>query len=200
MVVGIAGAYGSGKDEAASVLTAEFGFERVNFADALKAEVAATLPLTLAAYADEYNADVRGIKDSEWLLERRRPLSVTDLLQEHKPPVIRALLQEWGTELRRREDAEYWVRRWSARVAAIGGLTHIVSTDVRFPNEATAIKAMGGRLVKILRPGFAGDSHASERGLDHWTEWDAEWRNDRSLPLFHEEVRAWARRSLPINL
>jgi len=47
----------------------------------------------------------------------------------------------------------------------------VVVTDVRFPDEAAAIAALGGRLIHITRPGALGnharDPHASENQVEH---------------------------------
>ena len=47
----------------------------------------------------------------------------------------------------------------------------VVFTDCRFPNEAEAILAVGGSVVRILRPGVdTGDTHPSETALDDFEE------------------------------
>ena len=42
----------------------------------------------------------------------------------------------------------------------------IVTDDLRFPNEEAAVRALGGLVVKIYRPGFHGSAHISESGID----------------------------------
>ncbi|MCA3186933.1 MAG: deoxynucleotide monophosphate kinase [Cupriavidus sp.] len=46
----------------------------------------------------------------------------------------------------------------------------VVFDDMRFPNEAAAIRERGGLLIKIARPGLEPQrgQHASEGGLDDW--------------------------------
>jgi hypothetical protein len=59
-----------------------------------------------------------------------------------------------------------------------------VVTDVRFPNEAEAIRAQGGVVLKVLRPGFdtgIGNDHPSEIEVDRCA-YDYLLRNDRTLP------------------
>lgn len=48
-----------------------------------------------------------------------------------------------------------------------------IITDVRFPNEADAIKQMGGMLIKVVRPGFGPISDV-DKALDGYWGWDRE--------------------------
>ena len=61
-------------------------------------------------------------------------------------PTARDLMQTLGTEWGRfRINQELWVAMWTAKVRHAGGM-RIIADDVRFPNEAAAIRAMGGQL------------------------------------------------------
>ncbi len=65
---------------------------------------------------------------------------------------------EWGRD---RVHPELWVRSLFARLPA-GGLV----PDVRFSNEACAIRRRGGVVIRVSRPGHGGhDTHASEQPL-----------------------------------
>ena len=57
------------------------------------------------------------------------------------------------------------MRAW-ARVVEQSPGANIVADDVRFENEAVAIRARGGVIVRVVRPGaWPGPSaHASEKG------------------------------------
>lgn len=57
-----------------------------------------------------------------------------------------------------------------------------VITDVRFPNEAEAIRKAGGKIVKVFRPSYSNvvDAHASEAHIDE-IEADFYVLNDASL-------------------
>ncbi len=48
----------------------------------------------------------------------------------------------------------------------------LVVPDVRFPNEADAIKAMGGTLIKVVRPGFGPRKTVADRALMGYDGWD----------------------------
>lgn len=85
----------------------------------------------------------------------------------------RIFLQRLGTEWgRQRIYSEIWVEAWRHNVALEAvehfGAEIIVADDCRFENEARAIRAEGGKIVRIERPGSgsaSGAAHASENGV-----------------------------------
>ena len=94
---------------------------------------------------------------------------------------VRRLLQWWGTDLRRKDDPDYWVKRTMERLEKTQILPAFtdaipVFTDVRFPNEANAIRAKGGLIVRVLAPietrekrlGTLPPEHASETAMDDY--------------------------------
>jgi len=103
---------------------------------------------------------------------------------------VRLILQWWGTEYRRARDPDYWTRAWERKVRDYDlDRVHILVDDVRFMNELRAIRELGGRIVKIERPGFAAaGNHASETSLDGFDAWDDIIVNDGSLELFKSRV------------
>lgn len=80
----------------------------------------------------------------------------------------RYLMQTIGTEWgRERMHQDFW-RDLGLRMAKAH--PRCVITDVRFDNEAQAVRDAGGYMVKIIREGMpkANDAHASEAGVsDH---------------------------------
>ena len=56
-----------------------------------------------------------------------------------------------------------------------------IITDVRFPNEAQAIKDRGGVLIRVNRPGIPVGEHPSEIALDDYYGWDFIVHNDKTL-------------------
>jgi hypothetical protein len=122
------------------------GYRLTRFSDVLKAEVIARMPRTLraAAKAEGFGEDV----------------SLHELVHYLKPPVIRALLQEYGTEVRRADDPDYWVKAWAA---SLDSSEAVCVADVRFPNEAAYVRAREGIVLRVMRPGVGPLSdHASE--------------------------------------
>ena len=150
--IGFCGPAGAGKSTAAEHLMLRWGFQRVRFAGPLKA-----MMLSLGLDLDQ----VDGSRKEE----------PTPLLCGRTP---RQAMQWLGTEWGRNLIGEgFWIAAWQAAVQA-GHLRHpsqgghhlIVADDVRFANEARAIRDRGGLVIRIERPGAgsaSGGDHASER-------------------------------------
>jgi len=85
-----------------------------------------------------------------------------------KPLTPRYALQTLGTEWGRNCDPDLWVKVAMAKAlkAHQAGLLAII-TDVRFVNEARAVRDAGGVIWRIYRSGRA-HSHASEAEI--WSE------------------------------
>lgn len=170
MLIGLTGHAGAGKDSAGQVLAAA-RWQTIAFADALRIEVAST-----------WGIDVS-------LLHRRelkeRPSSVLCVGNANSPNFIRWaavqgislieprsprwVLQQWGT-FRRDTDRLYWVRHVQGwlRQQLMRPPYCVAVTDVRYPNEAQALRDMGGLIVRVHRPGhmpLAADTaqHSSEQ-------------------------------------
>lgn len=79
----------------------------------------------------------------------------------------REFLQNYGTEAHREVfDQDFWVKQV---LPSKLDYDLLVITDVRFPNEAEAIHAEGGKVWLLDRPAVDdGDTHASEKPLDSW--------------------------------
>lgn len=141
-LIAFTGYAGAGKDAAAATLVG-IGYRRVAFADPLKQMLAAMLDVPRERLED------RAFKDSP----------VPGL---GKTP--RELLQTLGTEWGRAHVAEdLWVRLAMQRAAQHA---LVVMPDCRFPNEARAVRAAGGVVVHVVRPGVGPvNSHLSDAGL-----------------------------------
>jgi len=48
----------------------------------------------------------------------------------------------------------------------------LIVPDIRFPNEAAAIKEVGGVLIKIVRPGYGPRKTVADRALVGYDGWD----------------------------
>jgi hypothetical protein len=84
------------------------------------------------------------------------------------------LLQWWGTDFRRNlYGQDYWTKQWKAAVNPKADI--VFSTDMRFSNEAQAVKDLGGFTVQVNRLNVDGTpfvdtsrdpNHPSETQLD----------------------------------
>jgi len=150
-LIGLVGYAGSGKDEVAKWLKREHGFQRVAFADPLK------------AVATAIGWDGR------------------------KDDIGRRLLQDLGLAAREYIDADIWL---DAGLKAIDNAPGpVVVTDCRFNNEIDAIRARGGVIWRVDRPGVGpANGHVSEH---EWTaiEPDVVIVNDGTIRDLRERVR-----------
>jgi hypothetical protein len=171
--VGLHGFAGVGKDTVAMIL-AEYGYNRVAFADVLREALYVLNPVILF---HPYGEDQR----------------VQDLVDRHgwdkakrDYEEIRRMLQVLGTEVGREMiSQDVWV---NAAFKKLDADKKYVFTDVRFENEHHAIDSRLGLLIKISRPGVGPtNDHKSENGLpDQW--FDAQIVNDGTVKDLHTKV------------
>jgi hypothetical protein len=171
-IIGICGAAGSGKDAVAAVLT-ERGFQKRSFAEALRREVRRAL--TVPEYRKSIWYAMPDVTRG-WLCECQ---AVDDLDPWAKPTStpMRGLLQTFGTEFRRAQDPDYWVKRESESLPPSG---RFVYTDVRFWNEYDMIRRLSGIVWRVERPGVPGNGHISETFWPHFAA-DVVIRNDGTV-------------------
>jgi len=104
---------------------------------------------------------------------------------------LRQLWQQIGTEIGRAADSELWVKLLQVQIVALrrfAGVTKFVVPDIRFQNEAAAIKAWGGTLVRIARQSApTGETHASEVELHEIVD-DYLVHNDGTVPELCEKL------------
>lgn len=100
----------------------------------------------------------------------------------------RVLMQTLGTEWGRKINPDAWLNVWRSQLPTSG---LVVVPDVRFENEAHAIREMGGILIHVTRPVTADmlavPAHASEAGIKR-QKGDMVLHNDRGI----EKVAAFA--------
>lgn len=152
-LIGLTGPAGCGKSTAAAAL-ADMGWTRTRFAAPLKAMLAA---LYAEAGLDAAAAALRiegGLKEAPCpILGGRTPRHA-----------MQTLGTEWGRDL---IAPALWVRLWERRARALlGEGARVVVEDVRFADEAAAVRSLGGLVVALERPGLScrGD-HASEMAV-----------------------------------
>lgn len=204
-LIGLLGKKRSGKDSFASVLLEDFGFQRVAFADPLRDAALALDPFVGPTplpgdLVPSYHRLSEVIDALGW--ERAKDFA----------PEVRRILQALGTDAIRTLDDGFWVRMAMQKVAELREPTRrwpsgelytpgspVVVTDVRFPNEAEAIRQAGGVLIRVERPGFDGDGHATETALDGWPE-DYVVDNDADLEALRGHAAFYGRAALDAQL
>lgn len=109
----------------------------------------------------------------------------------------RELLQIVGTDIARLCHPDVWVRRTMRYIdeslEVDPQIAGFLITDVRFPNEADAIKARGGVIVNILRPDLTvaeGDVTAQHESEQHAATipYDYQIVNDGTLMDLRQKV------------
>lgn len=172
-LIGLAGRRGSGKDSLATLM----GWNRVAFADTLRDAAEIICGFTKTQMLDP---EMKDKIDPRWGWSPRW------------------FLQRLGTEVGRSIDPAIWVKAWEHKVRNMmqatmrdsEGARHpayrvIVATDVRFPNEVAAVRSLGGKVYRVVRPWggpaiSAVDAHDSEHALDN-IQLDGEILNSSTL-------------------
>jgi len=111
-----------------------------------------------------------------------------------KEVTIRELLQRLGTEVGRHMfGPECWLRMLYEDIAE-SSERFVVVTGIRFVNEVEFFKARGHTVVcEIRRPGYEGDGHVSEKGLDESLV-DFVVNNGGTIEDLREQARQIARK------
>ncbi|MER5304597.1 hypothetical protein ABT039_34735 [Streptomyces lasiicapitis] len=155
------GRAGSGKDSAAARLISRYQFVRVAFADPLK-ESAMRLDPIIGAEGTSYGA---------------LPIRLSDVVKRYgwdraknSYPEVRRTLQRLG-EAVRGDDPDFWLRMALDKISTADRWSlPVVVSDVRYANEADALRAAGALMVRIERPGATAGGeaaqHVSELDLD----------------------------------
>ncbi len=160
MIIAFIGKKRSGKTTACEYLTTDNTL-RVNFKDKLLSEVQEKFLEHIDAIVVAMNElDKEAIKRGEMA-----PWTVQRLIDE-KPPLFRTLLQNYGTDVVRAIDPDYFVKEWEAAVAPYTSFK-VLTDDVRFENEYNAVKRQGGIVILIEREGLVStDTHSSETTME----------------------------------
>ena len=93
----------------------------------------------------------------------------------NKPPLVRQLMQVYG-QVMREQDPAYWIDKCLDTVRTCDD-EFVVIDDMRFRNEAEALRDLGWTLVRLEREGWPpylseGSTDESEVDLDDFDEWD----------------------------
>jgi len=167
-LVGLVGTKGVGKDTAGRYLVEVCGWHRVALATPLRNAVQSMFALTDA------QCDDPGLKEESGVLgvsfRRGAQILGTDLVRKQLGGAS-GLLPQLG-------EKGLWIQHMERAIsdARCKG-RRVVITDVRFPDEAAAIIALGGKLIRITRSGgqlncedavgASVHTHSSENNIDN---------------------------------
>ena len=159
MIIGISAKIGCGKTTLTNLFIQYHPqFIRKAFADLLKQEAAATY-----GYPNIWNYTEDG-----------KNQVVNHFNLPKKDMTVREILQWHGTDFRRKQDPDYWVKLMDRQVDS--DYFNIIVDDVRFRNEADFVKRRNGKLIRLNPyPGWKPNefaNHRSETDLDDYKDWD----------------------------
>ena len=140
-VVALTGAAGAGKSTAARYLVQSHGYTLVKFAGPLKSMMRAIglTPAQIEGDEKELPAAILGGKTPRHAMQ--------------------TLGTQWGRDC---IGKEFWVDLWMHHATQHD---RVVVDDCRFPNEAAAVRRMGGDIYQIAGRGGIAGNHESERGV-----------------------------------
>ena len=143
-LIGFTGEAGAGKDTAAAGLIADKEYIKIPFADPIKQGINAMTGWDMSQWSDR-----------EWKEAIDPELGISP---RH---MAQTLGTQWGRNL---INEDLWVKLTLRKAEG----KNVVITDVRFDNEAIAIKEAGGYIIKVHRPNnpfCIGTEHESEKGV-----------------------------------
>ena len=168
-VVALCGVKGSGKSYCAKYLSEKYGYQVIKFASPIKDMLRAL-----------------GLTNDQ--LEGNMKEASTSLLCGHSARwAMQSLGTEWG---RKCIDENFWVNLWVRKAERSLGLgLPVVVDDLRFSNEAQAVRDLDGLILQVLKEGENFDGHQSEV-IDF--ESDLQFASDNMVkPVLDNCLRLW---------
>ena len=166
-LIGLTGYATAGKDVAADALAENEQYRKFGFADALY-KLALWLDPVLDAYTDQGFLWRLVHIAMPWLFHKSLSEIVNDIgwTEAKRIPAVREFLQEFGMAVRREVGEDAWVNATMRKVdSALTKGKNCVITNVRFKNEAEAVRSRDGLIVRVDRPGTGPvNGHVSDQG------------------------------------
>jgi hypothetical protein len=187
-LISLSGRKGSGKDTVFKELCKKFPqytFKRLAWGDALKKEVHDIfgIPMDLLHADEETKNNTETQVNVGLFLEQAKEIVpwkkwFTAFGFSNGYLTVREVLQLWGTDVRRTQDPEYWVKKIVGRIDTHPNPSDIlVITDTRFENELDAIHARNGLSIWIDRHSLKEqDTHESEKDISESCQYSVHGR------------------------
>jgi len=206
LLIGLSGKLGTGKDSAVDcireiVKPLNLPVIRVSMADPLKEEVAEFLSSKECIYMSSfliengwYPYDCDELLDDYDSDTSYSDYTYEEYLERFHDPIkkvqYRRLLQWWGTNLRRKQQEDYWVLKNKAVIEQYKGKKCIFCiADIRFPDEAELVMEYNGVLIRIERPGPPMENeHISETAMDGYRYFNHTVYNAGTIEELREEL------------
>lgn len=154
-LIGIGGYAGSGKDTVADVLEDSHGFYRTFMSQPLNAALCRLNPQVEARHGEVFR-----------YVDLINQLGYTKAKEMAE---VRRLLQAMGTEVGRDMFGQtVWIDQLRKYLATFKPDDDVAVTGIRFQNEASMIRELGGKLWWVHRPGYGPvNSHSSDNALTY---------------------------------
>jgi hypothetical protein len=152
--IGLSGWARSGKDTVANYIIEKYGYTKASFAQPIR-EALVNLNPNINVGETNSASLATSVRLLGW--EQLKDISVD----------VRPLMQRLGTEVGREMFGEdFWV---DTALDRIPDGSKVVFSDVRYPNEANAVRDFGGKIYRIDRAGVGpANEHASETALNDY--------------------------------
>ena len=149
MIIGLTGYAQSGKDTVAQILVEKYGYTRIAFADKIRELSYELNPIVKPGMKLQDAVDEMGWEKAKVRI-----------------PEVRRIMQDLGVGARKVFGEHFWVQQVLRQIHFEG---NFVITDVRFPNEADAIRKYdNAQIWRIRREGVnAVNQHVSETAMDN---------------------------------
>lgn len=170
-LIGLAAKAQSGKTTVANMLISQYGYSHVSFAEPIR----------------QFIADLTGITRDD-LEKAEIKEAVIPWIGRSPRYMMQTLGTEWGRDTIL---ADFWIKRAMRQVNDLSwARMPSVISDVRFDNEAKAIREAGGFVIHLVRPdALVVASHASEAGVSREST-DYTIVNDGTLEDLGHKVQA----------
>jgi hypothetical protein len=168
-ILSLSGFRGSGKDTVCDYLkTLDDSIIRFSWADELKKEVHGIFNIPLAKlHAPDYiKTNTKTSLNTKDLISANEIIfnSKRHNIKEFKESLtVREVLQLWGTEIRRYNDKDCWIKKFNI----ISG--NVVITDTRFKNELDFVKKNKGKSIWLMSES-KNDTHKSEQDMSKYCD------------------------------